>query len=200
MNLANHLTVRNRKFAMTCLRVAFYVFLGGGLAAVGYATYIFTDAHVYQAVQLRNFAHKVPLLEPHSPGIGERVGEIEIPRLKLRAVVLHGDSPQVLRHGIGHLPGTSLPGEPGNVGLAGHRDSFFRSLRQIRAGDIITLRTFAGEFQYQVESTLVVSPANVAVLAPSEKSQLTLVTCFPFNFVGAAPDRFVVRAVRVSAE
>lgn len=184
---------------MTCLRVAFYVFLGGGLAAVGYAAYIFTDAHIYQAVQLRKFAPKVPLLEPHLPGIGERVGEIEIPRLKLRAVVLHGDSPQVLRHGIGHLPGTSLPGEPGNVGLAGHRDSFFRSLRQIRAGDIIALRTAKGQFRYRVESKRVVSPTNIEVLASTDKRELTLVTCFPFNYVGAAPHRFVVRALQLSA-
>lgn len=200
MNPANHVTVRNRKFAITCLRVAFYVFLGGGLAAVGYAAYIFTDAHVYQAVQLRKFAHKVPLLEPHLPGIGERVGEIEIPRLALRALILQGDSPQVLRRGVGHLPGTPMPGEWGNVGLAGHRDSFFRPLRQIRAGDIIALRTAKGQFRYRVESTRVVSPNNNEVLASTDKRELTLVTCFPFSYVGAAPHRFVVRAVRVSAE
>jgi sortase A len=91
-----------------------------------------------------------------------------------------------------------MPGEWGNVGLAGHRDSFFRSLRHIRPGDMITLHTLRGQFQYRVESTRVVSPANIEVLAATDKRELTLVTCFPFNYVGAAPHRFVVRAVQVS--
>jgi sortase A len=92
-----------------------------------------------------------------------------------------------------------MPGESGNVGLAGHRDSFFRPLRQIRTGDMIALRTLNGEFQYRVEWTRVASPADIGVLAATGKRELTLITCFPFNYVGAAPHRFVVRAVQVSA-
>jgi sortase A len=92
-----------------------------------------------------------------------------------------------------------MPGELGNVGLAGHRDSFFRPLRHIRPGDMIALHTPNGPFQYRVESTRVVSPANVEVLAPADKPELTLITCFPFNYVGPAPHRFVVRAVQVPA-
>jgi sortase A len=199
MNVTKQVLARRRTVVQSCLRLAFYIFLAVGLVAVGYAGYIIADARTYQAIQLRKFAHDVPIVEPHLPGIGERVGEIDIPRLALKAIILQGDSSQVLRRGVGHLPGTPMPGEWGNVGLAGHRDSFFRSLRHIRPGDMITLRTLKGQFQYRVESTRVVSPANIEVLAATDKRELTLVTCFPFNYVGAAPHRFVVRALQVPA-
>lgn len=198
MKVKNDVPAGRRTVAQSCLHWAFYIFLAMGLLAAGYAGYIIADAETYQAIQMRKFAHAVPILEPHSPGIGERVGEIEMPRLELRALILQGDSSQVLRRGVGHLPNTAMPGELGNIGLAGHRDSFFRPLRQIRPGDLITLRTLKGEFQYRVESTRVVSPSNIEVLAPSDKRELTLVTCFPFNYVGAAPNRFVVHSVQVS--
>lgn len=198
MDVTNHALPRRRAVVQSCLHWAFYIFLGAGLLAAGYAGYVIADAQIYQAIQLRKFPHDVPNIELHSPGIGERVGEIEIPRLELRAVILQGDSSQVLRRGVGHLPNTAMPGELGNVGLAGHRDSFFRPLRQIRPGDMIAVHTLKGEFQYRVESARVVSPANVEVLASTDKRQLTLVTCFPFNYVGAAPNRFIVRSVQVS--
>lgn len=198
MNLTNHVLGSGRTVVQHYLHWAFYIFSTVGLLAVGYAGYIIADAQTYQAIQLRKFAHDVPIIEPHSPAIGERVGEIEISRLAFKAVILQGDSSQVLRRGVGHLPGTPMPGEWGNVALAGHRDSFFRPLRQIRPGDIIILRTLKGQFQYRVESTRVVSPANIEVLAGTDKRELTLVTCFPFNYVGAAPHRFVVRAAQVS--
>lgn len=200
MSVTNHVLARRRTVVKSCLHLAFYIFLAVGLLAAGYAGYIIADAQVYQAIQLRKFANDVPIVEPRSPAIGERVGEIEIPRLELRAVILQGDSPQVLRRGVGHLPNTAMFGELGNIGLAAHRDSFFRSLHQIRPGDMITLRTLKGEFQYRVESTRVVSPANVEVLAPTGRRELTLITCFPFNYMGRAPHRFVVRALQVEAE
>lgn len=208
MNFTDHILPKRRIAVQSCLHCAFYIFLAAGLFAVGYAGYIIADAQAYQAIQLRKFAHDVPIVEPHLPGIGEPVGEIEIPRLALKAVILQGDSSQVLRRGVGHLPRTPMPGEWGNVGLAGHRDSFFRPLRHIRPGDMITLHTLKGQFQYRVESTRVVSPAkfvstgndgNIEAMAPTENRDLTLVTCFPFNYVGAAPHRFVVRAVQVLA-
>ena len=199
MNVTKQVLARRRTVVQSCLRLALYIFLVVGLVAVGYAGYIIADAQTYQAIQLRKFAHDVRIVEPHLPGIGEPVGEIEIPRLALKAIILQGDSSQVLRRGVGHLPRTPMPGEWGNVGLAGHRDSFFRSLRHIRPGDMITLHTLKGQFQYRVESTRVVSPANIEVLAATDKRELTLVTCFPFNYVGAAPHRFVVRALQVPA-
>src|SRR5215469_13993837 len=179
MDVTNHVLARRRTVLQSCLHLAFYIFLAAGLLAVGYAGYIIADAGAYQAIQLPKFSHDVPIVEPHLPRIGEPVGEIEVPRLALKAVILQGDSSQVLRRGVGHLPGTPMPGEPGNVALAGHRDSFFRPLRGIHPGDIITLSIDTGTFHYKVDSTSVVSSRDVGVLRASGRNELTLVTCFP---------------------
>lgn len=129
---------------------------------------------------------------------GDLVGRIDLERLDISAVMLHGMSSGTLRRAVGLLPGTARPGEPGNVGLAGHRDSFFRELGDTRRGDRIVLTTPHGHFHYEVESTRVVSPQDTHVLdQPMEGEELTLVTCYPFYFVGPAPDRFVVHAKRV---
>lgn len=199
MNFTNHVLAGRRTAAQSSLRLPFYIFLVVGLLAVGYAGYIIADAQTYQAIQLGKFAHDVPILEPHLPLIGERIGEIEIPRLELRAVILQGDSSQVLRRGVGHLPNTPMPGELGNIGLAGHRDTFFRPLRHIRAGDVIILYSSAGSFRYRVESIRVVSPQDIQVLRSSNRTELTLVTCFPFEYIGAAPNRFIVHASLLDA-
>lgn len=132
----------------------------------------------------------MPAVQPGSP-----IGELSLSRVGLSAVVRQGDSDEVLRLGAGHIPGTALPGENGNVGIAGHRDTIFRPLRLVHAGDFITLTTPAGQFRYRVTWTRTVTPADVAVLAPTARPSLTLVTCYPFYFIGHAPQRFVVRAV-----
>jgi sortase A len=129
---------------------------------------------------------------------GGLIGRIEVPRLGLSVIVVEGVDRRTLRRSVGHIPGTALPGRPGNVGISGHRDTFFRPLRNIRQDDIITLTTLLGEYRYRVVSTKVVSPSDVDVLDPSENEILTLVTCYPFYFVGPAPDRFIVRAERVT--
>jgi sortase A len=95
---------------------------------------------------------------------------------------------------VGHIPGTALPGEDGNIVLAAHRDTFFRPLRNIQKGDEIALTTWNGAFRYRVESIQVVGPDDVGVLQPTSLPTLTLVTCYPFYFVGSAPKRFIVRA------
>jgi sortase A len=133
-----------------------------------------------------------------STATGGLIGRIEVRRLGLSVMVMEGTSSKTLRRAAGHIAGTALPGEPGNVGISAHRDSFFRPLRNIRENDIITLTTVLGEYIYRVVSTKIVSPNNVAVLAPNGSEVLTLVTCYPFYFVGTAPDRFIVRAERVS--
>jgi sortase A len=129
---------------------------------------------------------------------GGLIGRIEIPRLGLSVIVVEGVDRLILRRSVGHIPGTALPGEAGNVGISGHRDTFFRPLRNIRRDDIITLTTLLGEYRYRVVFTKVVSPSDVGVLDPSGNEILTLVTCYPFYFVGGAPDRFIVRAERVT--
>lgn len=122
------------------------------------------------------------------------IGRIEIPRLLLSAVVVEGIGKTTLRRAVGHIPGTALPGQPGNVGISGHRDTFFRPLKDLRIKDEIHFSTLSGDFRYVVESLVVVDPNNVGVLAPSAENLLTLVTCYPFFYIGAAPKRFVVRA------
>ena len=136
---------------------------------------------------------------PRAIAEGGVIGEIDIPRLGLKVIVAQGDSPKILRRAVGHIRETPLPGEPGNVALAGHRDTFFRPLRNIRSGDLITLKTGDADFQYRVESIEVVPPSDVNVLRPSAEPSLTLITCFPFYYVGAAPNRYIVRARQVGS-
>jgi len=122
------------------------------------------------------------------------IGRLEIPRLKLAVMVREGADEGTLSRAVGHIPGTALPGKVGNVGLAGHRDTFFRPLRNIRDDDMIELQTTAGTYRYVVKSTRIVTPRDVSVLAASGGDTLTLVTCYPFYYVGSAPKRFIVHA------
>jgi sortase A len=119
---------------------------------------------------------------------------IEVPRLSISTAVLEGDDDVALDLGAGHIPGTALPSAAGNIGIAAHRDSFFRSLGGIEPQDRIRLRTPQGDWDYTVESTRIVKPSEVGVLANSSQPELTLVTCYPFHYVGSAPLRFIVPA------
>lgn len=123
----------------------------------------------------------------------ELIGRVEIPRVKISAVVKEGADEATLSKAVGHVPYTSLPGEKGNVGIAAHRDTFFRSLRHVREGDTIRLVTTQGVYSYQVDTMRIVWPSNVEVLDPTPEERITLVTCYPFNFVGHAPKRFIVQ-------
>lgn len=134
------------------------------------------------------------ILHPH-----EIIGRLEIPRLRMSTVVLEGDDAGALRFGAGHVPWTPLPAEGGNVGIAAHRDTVFRRLRNIAVRDHINLITPAGLYEYEVSSTEIVAPRDVAVLDSSNRSELTLVTCYPFSYLGPAPLRFIVHARRISA-
>lgn len=126
------------------------------------------------------------------------IGRLTIPRLNLRATVREGDEEKTLGVALGHIPSTALPGETGNVGVAGHRDTMFRALREIQKDDVVHFETLTGTYSYQVESTEVVDPKDVEVLAPGDHPELTLVTCYPFNYIGAAPERFIVTARQIS--
>ena len=186
------------------VRAFFYFFLVAGLSLLGYATFVVVAARAYQAIELSNLPKltnvpkSLPARVSRVVAEGELVGEIDIPRLELKIAVVQGESSKILRRAVGHLPATALPGEPGNVALAGHRDTFFRPLRNIQVGDAIAIVTPDGEFEYQVESTEVVSPDDVQVLQSTGENTLTLITCFPFYFVGPAPKRFIVRARQIA--
>ncbi|HVG10032.1 MAG TPA: class D sortase [Thermoanaerobaculia bacterium] len=135
---------------------------------------------------------------PPAPELGEMVGRVSIPRLGVSAIVLEGVDKKALRRGAGHIPATALPEqEEGNVGIAAHRDSFFRGLKDIQEDDTIEMTTLDGTFRYEVEWTKIVKPADVSVLEPTDEPVLTLVTCYPFYFVGSAPKRFIVRARKI---
>jgi sortase A len=122
------------------------------------------------------------------------VGRLSIPRLKVAGVIAEGVADKTLDRAIGHVPGTPYPGEAGNFSLAGHRDTFFRGLRSVRKGDRIKVKTADGSFTYKVSRMRVVSPRSVSVLRNQKKPTLTLVTCYPFNYIGPAPQRWVVQA------
>jgi len=188
----------------------------GGVSMLGYCGFVLADAWIFQKGErleldrlvterqeadgrARRTASPASLKNAPPPTVtGGLIGRIEIPRLGLSVMVIEGTSRTTLRRAAGHIPGTALPGHSGNVGISGHRDTFFRPLRKIQQNDIIMLTTLFGEFRYRVVSTKVVGPDDVAVLDPSGNEVLTLVTCYPFYFVGSAPDRFIVRADRIS--
>ncbi len=126
------------------------------------------------------------------------VGKLEIPTLALTALVVDGVDAATLRRAVGRIPSSSRPGEAGDVALAAHRDADFRSLGKLGRGDAVILRTAYGEFRYEVESIRIVAPERVDVLTPDDHPTLTLVTCYPFHYVGPAPLRYVVRAREVA--
>jgi len=133
----------------------------------------------------------------NSKGDHQLIGRLEIPRLGLSVMVVDGDDDATLKVAAGHLPDTPLPWEFGNSAVAGHRDSFFRPLSQVKMNDNLRLVTPHGEFHYVVSSMRVVKPDDLSVLAQNGRSALTLVTCYPFSYVGRAPKRFIVHADHV---
>jgi len=196
----NPLSQSTRTASSTRTRIlcgACYFFLAFGTLALGYAGFVLADSRAYQALEMRRFRQPGRLSEPHILGEGDVIGEIQVPRLGLNAIVVQGDSPANLRRAVAHLEKSALPGEQGNVVLAGHRDTFFRPLYDIRLGDEITLKTRERSFVYRVESIEVVAPTDIRVLESSTGHDLTLLTCFPFYYVGPAPKRFIVRAREV---
>ena len=181
-----------------------------GIACLGYYGYVSAESALYQAYETRELNAILASAPPPPPvaparvtpapaarralAPGAAVGRIEIPRLGVSAVVRAGSDARTLRLAVGHIPGTALPGESGNVGLAAHRDTFFRRLGEIREDDEVRIVTPDGTFSYRVRGTQVVNPQDVWVLDPTDAPALTLVTCYPFTYVGSAPRRFIVRA------
>jgi sortase A len=132
--------------------------------------------------------------------VGAWVARLEAPSVDLAATVLEGSDEETLIRAAGHIEATALPGEPGNIGIAAHRDTIFRPVRRLRAGDPLVLTTSDRVYRYRVTGTRIVEPDDVSVLNPSERPTLTLVTCYPFSFIGHAPQRFIVSADLVEQE
>lgn len=146
-----------------------------------------------------NYPPAIPAPEARVPE-GGLFGKVEIPRLHFSAVVFQGTESSVLDHGVGHLDGSAMPGEVGNVVLAAHRDTFFRNLRDVRRGDVIKVSTESGQRTYEVASTEVVDPTQTDVADATPNPTLTLITCYPFYYVGNARKRFIVRARDMQAK
>lgn len=191
--------------------------LGFGVLALGYLAYVYVDRMAYQAAESRQFEARMAagmakgreLAESGGYALASSTADAQrwfsdgsIGRLTIEAAdvsILVGSLSDdlSLRRGAGHIRGTAWPGEPGNLGIAGHRDDVFRGLRHLRVGDRIKLDTPRGTFSYAVESLRTVSPERVDVLAPLDYKTMTLVTCFPFDFIGPAPLRYIVRARQI---
>ncbi len=171
----------------------------GGASLLAYCGYVLIDSWNFQRMEIQRFQQSLTARVRHNQPakVDGLIGRIEIPRLGVSVIVMEGASKAILGRAAGHIVGTALPGQPGNIGISAHRDTFFRPLRNIRQNDTILLTTLDGEYRYRVLSTKVVSPYDVGVLNSSSEQILTLVTCYPFYFVGSAPSRFIVRAARI---
>jgi len=149
------------------------------------------------APELRQADPPVAVVGP-AARYGAALGELSVPRLHLSVMVFEGADGSTLKIGAGHIPGTALPPAEGNIGIAAHRDSFFRPLRHIRRSDLITLKTPAGARRFVVTEIEIVTPTSVNVLARAPGRDLTLVTCYPFWYIGHAPQRFIVHAKKIA--
>ena len=144
-----------------------------------------------------------PIAERNAPEIytpGDLIGRLAIPRLDAQWTLYEGTREAALLRGPGHLEGSANPGTSGNCVIAGHRDTHFRVLKDLRAGDEIVVESARGTFRYRVTGLRIVFPTNTKLIQPEQQPVLTLVTCFPFYYVGPAPKRFIVRAEMISPE
>jgi sortase A len=213
----------SRKTHLLCYIQRFCFLIG--IFFVGYYAYVQIDTRMFQSNQDRQFEQSLkdtraqrsqiarstePIAIP-APDItkqgstsfpvaasGKPLGKIDIQRIGLAAMILEGVDAKTLRRAVGHVPETALPGQIGNIAIAGHRDTFFRGLQRVEKNDDITLTTPDGSYRYLVDFSEVVRPDDIAVLNPSDDAILTLVTCYPFYYIGPAPGRFIVRAHRVN--
>ena len=197
-----------RRLSRTRKRISTILLLAG-LAGIGIWAWSLIRGALYQREANREFeaqTRHVPVQPPAAPLVipaprpGAVIGRLVIPRLHLRAIVREGADSHTLGIALGHVRGTALPGTPGNVAVAGHRDTLFRCLRNITKDDKIIFETTYGDYTYEVDRTQIVKPTDVAVLAPGPHSEITLVTCYPFYYVGAAPNRFIVQARLLSSQ
>lgn len=170
-----------------------------GLALLGWYGDALLRTRRYQDQRSADFRRELPFrhvlaIVDRAPKPGALLGSISIPRVGVSSIILEGSDAHTLSLSVGHIPGTAIPGRTGNVALAAHRDRFFRGLQNIRKNDEILLTTLSGTRLYEVESLRIVKPEDVYVLNDVGRPVLTLVTCYPFSYLGAAPERFIVRA------
>ncbi|MGI8385675.1 class D sortase [Robertmurraya sp. P23] len=134
------------------------------------------------------------------PEIGENIGELVIPKIEATLPIFHGTAEDELEKGVGHFAGSVLPGESDNSVLSGHRDTVFRRLGEVGKGDLLVVTTSAGEFTYRVNRVRIVDADDRTVIVPKPKATLTVSTCYPFDYIGDAPQRYILVASLVSKE
>lgn len=175
-----------------------WLLLGLGVGCLAVYAYETVEARRFQAARAEEFARAAQTRAPVTVRAGGLLGMLDVPRLKLTAPVIEGDDEATLKRAAGHLPDTALPWEHGNAAIAGHRDGLFRPLKDIKVGDEIRFRSSRDELRYRVTGTSIVTPDDLSVLEPRGAASLTLITCYPFYYVGNAPNRFIVRAERIT--
>jgi sortase A len=134
------------------------------------------------------------ILYPHRPKLGEKIGELYIPKISSTLPIIHGTDEDELEKGVGHFAGSVLPGEEDNSVLSGHRDTVFRKLGEVGVGDLLVVTTSAGEFTYKVRKVRIVDADDRTVIVPKPRATLTVTTCYPFHYIGNAPERYVLVA------
>jgi sortase A len=192
-----------RKSALRAAEVCLWVV---AVASLGFCSIAYGGAAIHQAREKAILASLRANATAHAGG-GAVVraanltapsevllGLIEIPRLDTSAIVEEGVSAGTLWKAVGHMPGTALPGQRGNAVLAGHRDTYFSGLGDLKVGDLLSYESPTATYSYRVESTRIVEPDDVSVLNASAEPTLTLITCYPFHYIGSAPRRYVVTA------
>jgi sortase A len=173
--------------------------MGVGVALAAWCAFVLAEARYTQTLPIEKIVitqTPVPGEKPKAvpPKPGTVLARLEAPSVKLTTTVLEGSDDHTLSLGSGHIEDTPLPGESGNIGIAGHRDTVFRALRHIHNGDPLELTTADRVYHYRISKTFIVNPEDVYVLDPTDQPTLTLVTCYPFEFIGHAPRRFIVQA------
>jgi sortase A len=177
-----------------------WMLLGIGIGCLSTYAYETIASQRFQAEQVAAFERASRSAAALTIRKGSLVGMLDVPRLQLSTPVIEGDDTRTLKRAVGHLPDTPTPWEDGNSAVAGHRDGLFRPLKDVRVGDEIRFRTTRDQFRYRVTKTTIVLPDDVSVLRKQGTSTLTLITCYPFYYVGAAPQRFVIHAERLPLE
>jgi len=204
-----HASSGGRPLRKRALRIAEAALWIVAATTLGYCSFAYASAALHQVRQKAAFkalesqadpmlisAHQVATRTPGPPVRGEALGILDIPRIGLSSIVEQGVDSSILRDSVGHIPGTALPGQKGNVALAAHRDTYFRHLSELRPGDEISFHSVSATYTYTVRSTGIVQPTDTSALAETKNSTLTLVTCFPFYYVGSAPKRYVLVATQ----
>ncbi|KON88658.1 sortase [Sporosarcina globispora] len=178
------------------------IFILGGIsiAALNLMPYFYsqkTSAHIDASSTVKTEMKTKPKTEQHNlytvrPKIGEEMGVLSIPKISAQLPIFHGTDEDELEKGVGHYAGSVLPGEEDNSVLSGHRDTVFRKLGEVEIGDLLVVNTSAGEFTYKVRKVRIVDADDRTVIVPKPRATLTVTTCYPFNFIGDAPQRYIL--------